>query len=99
MSVTNMHEFTLKPGVKAGTKIRFQGEADEKPGMQPGDVILVVKEKKNEKMERDGNDLIIKEKVSLADALTGELGRNHPYDFSSIGTATSDAVRFLRVRE
>jgi len=71
MDVTKLHEFTLKPGIKPGTKIRFEGEGDEKPNLLPADVVLVIKEKPHPRFSREGNDLVLKEKISLSKALTG----------------------------
>ncbi|KAJ8903034.1 hypothetical protein NDN08_006349 [Rhodosorus marinus] len=71
MEVSRVHEFSLKPGTKSGTKIRFEGEGHERHGYVPGDVVLVIKEKPHKIYTRSGNNLVLKKKVSLVDALTG----------------------------
>jgi len=64
-------EINVKPGWKAGTKITFPKEGDEKPGITPGDIIFVVTEKPHPQFKRSGNDLIHKQKITLKQALTG----------------------------
>jgi len=58
-------------GMKHGQKIVFSGEADEYPGVEAGDIIFVVSEKKHDVFRRNGNDLIIDYKITLVEALTG----------------------------
>jgi len=64
-------EIKVKPGWKAGTKITFPKEGDERPGIVPGDIIFVVTEKPHSQFKRSGNDLIYKHKITLKQALTG----------------------------
>lgn len=64
-------EITVKPGWKAGTKITFPREGDERPGVIPGDIIFVVTEKPHSLFKRSGNDLIYKHRITLKQALTG----------------------------
>jgi|EP00193_Tetraselmis_chui_P016712 DnaJ family protein A protein 2 len=55
-----------------GEKIVFKGKADEKPGMEPGDVIFVAQQKeKHPVFIRKGQDLFCKKEVCLRDALCG----------------------------
>ena len=54
-----------------GTKIPFRGYADEKPGVEPGDVVIVIMEKEHHLFQRKGNELIVKLNISLSEALTG----------------------------
>ena len=40
--------FPLTPlGMKDGQKITFSGEGDQEPGLEPGDMIIVLEEKPN----------------------------------------------------
>jgi len=64
-------EINIKPGWKAGTKITFPKEGDEKPGVTPGDIIFVVTEKPHNRFKRSGNDLIYKHQITLKQALLG----------------------------
>ena len=60
----------VKPGWKAGTKITFPKEGDQKPGVVPADVIFTVKDKPHSQFTRDSNNNIIyTAKISLRDAL------------------------------
>ena len=61
----------VKPGWKAGTKITFPKEGDQLPGKIPSDVVFVIGEKEHELLERDGNDLKYKVRITLKNALCG----------------------------
>lgn len=69
--VAKVHEVIIKPGYKAGTKIRFNGAGSEAPGMHPGDVVFTINEKDHDRFKRSGDDLEIAVKLPLADALAG----------------------------
>ncbi|KAL3083279.1 hypothetical protein niasHS_011081 [Heterodera schachtii] len=64
-------EVKITPGMRDNQKIVFYGEGDQEPGIEPGDVVLVIKTKSHEQFERKGDDLFMKKTVSLADALCG----------------------------
>ncbi len=49
----------------------MRGAADEAPGEEPGDVIVVLQQLDHPTFERSGNDIIIEKKISLAEALLG----------------------------
>ena len=49
----------------------FSGKGDEQHGREPADVVFIIDEKPHTRFLREGNDLICKHKVSLADALCG----------------------------
>lgn len=66
-----MLTITIKPGWKRGTKITFVEKGNENPGFVPADVIFIVDEKPHKVFTRDGNDLIVTQKVTLVEALTG----------------------------
>ena len=64
----------VKKGWKAGTKITFPKEGDQKPNTIPADIIFVIKDKQHEQFCRDAdNNILITVKISLRDALTGHL--------------------------
>merc|ERR1719213_977025 len=63
--------FEIKKGWKSGTTITFEGEGDEAPNMRPGDVQFVIKQKKHNIFERDGNDLVKTVSITLKQALMG----------------------------
>lgn len=64
-------EINVKPGWKAGTKIKFEKEGDQKPGRIAADIVFVVKEKPHSQFKRDGNNLRHTAKITLKQALCG----------------------------
>lgn len=62
---------SVKPGWKAGTKIRFPGEGDEMPDGRAQDIEFVMQEKEHPVFKRDGDDLQCTLSVSLRKALLG----------------------------
>ncbi|XP_043723732.1 dnaJ homolog subfamily B member 1-like [Telopea speciosissima] len=62
----------IKPGWKKGTKITFPQKGNQDPGTIAGDLIFLVDEKPHAMYKRDGNDLLVNQKISLLDALTGK---------------------------
>lgn len=61
----------IKPGWKAGTKIRYPGEGDELPNGTIQDIEFVIEEKKHLIYTRDGDDLKVNLQLTLTEALTG----------------------------
>ena len=61
----------MKPGWKKGTKITFPDKGNEQAGQLPADLVFVIDEKPHDVYKRDGNDLVIDQKISLAEALAG----------------------------
>jgi DnaJ homolog subfamily B member 4 len=61
----------VKPGWKAGTKIKFQGEGDELPTGQMQDLEFVIEELPHPFYKRDGDTLRTTIDISLAEALCG----------------------------
>ena len=41
--------------MRDGQKITFRGEGNQKPGIEPGDVIVVLQQAPHEVFERDGH--------------------------------------------
>mmetsp|Transcript_501 Transcript_501/g.1268 ORF Transcript_501/g.1268 Transcript_501/m.1268 type:complete len:342 (-) Transcript_501:1015-2040(-) len=65
-------EVTIEPGMKQGSKITLRGEAGcSEPGLQPGDVILMVQQKDHDYFKRVNVDLIMEKKITLTEALCG----------------------------
>ncbi|KAJ1666033.1 Molecular chaperone (DnaJ super) [Coemansia sp. RSA 1813] len=60
----------IKPGWKAGTKIRFAKEGDNL-GNGAQDIVFVLEEKPHTMFKRDGDDLKVDLNLSLDDALCG----------------------------
>ncbi len=68
----------IDKGAKDGKRYTFQGESDEAPGVESGDVIVEIMIEKHKKFLRKGADLVYSADISLLEALTGfELVINH----------------------
>lgn len=67
----NILKVEIDKGMKDGEKITFTSEGDQEPGIIPGDIIIVLKEKPSDEFTRRGNDLIKEVEISLIEALTG----------------------------
>jgi DnaJ homolog subfamily A member 2 len=65
-------EVHIEKGMKHGSKVVLRGEAGcSEPGLQPGDVVLVVQQRDHDVFKRIHADLIYQKKVSLVEALCG----------------------------
>ena len=56
---------TIDKGAPNNCQYTFHGEADEYPGQEPGDVVIVVQEQPHKKFKRKGADLLIEHKITL----------------------------------
>ncbi|XP_020216171.1 dnaJ homolog subfamily B member 4 isoform X2 [Cajanus cajan] len=70
--VEEMLKVDIEPGWKKGTKITFPGKGNQTLGRAPADLILVLEEMPHAIFKRNGNDLVVVQKISLVDALTGK---------------------------
>jgi DnaJ homolog subfamily A member 2 len=61
----------IEKGMKDGQSVIFRGEADEAPGLDAGDIIIVIRQKPHDRFQRKGANLIMEQHVSLVDALCG----------------------------
>ena len=57
--------------MKDGQQIRFNGEGDQVPDLEPGDVIIVLDEKEHNVYRRKGIDLFMQQELTLSEALCG----------------------------
>lgn len=64
-------EVHIEKGMRDGQKIVFNGEGDQEPDLQPGDIIIVIDEKEHPTFKRSGNDLIMRMNLQLVEALCG----------------------------
>jgi len=71
MSERKVLEVHIDRGMKNGHQIKFPGESDQAPGVEPGDVIFVVEEKEHPRFQRKGDDLFCEAEVDLLTALGG----------------------------
>ncbi|OJJ48897.1 hypothetical protein ASPZODRAFT_129226 [Penicilliopsis zonata CBS 506.65] len=63
-------EATIKPGLRAGSKIKYRGVGDQEEGGRQ-DVHLIVTEKPHPFLKRQGDNLITTVDLTLKEALTG----------------------------
>jgi len=63
-------EINVKPGWKPGTTITFPSEGDEGPNKRPSDLAFVIGEKPHPRFSREGNNLVHRARITLAQALT-----------------------------
>nr|AGE95814.1 dnaj protein [Encephalitozoon cuniculi] len=66
-----MFEVNIKPGVRKGEKIVFEGMGDQRRGHVPGDVIFIIDVQEDSRFERCGNDLVGKIDIPLYTAIGG----------------------------
>lgn len=72
-NVDEILKIDIKPGWKKGTKITFPEKGNQVvKGTKPADLIFVVEEKPHAIFKRDGNDLVVTQKILLVEALTGK---------------------------
>ena len=64
-------EVHVDRGMEAGQKIVFQGQSDEIPDADTGDVVIVLKQTEHPVFERNHDDLLMRKEVSLYEALFG----------------------------
>ncbi|XP_069820254.1 dnaJ homolog subfamily A member 4-like [Dendropsophus ebraccatus] len=64
-------EVHIGKGMKDGQKIVFHGEGDQEPGLEPGDVVIVLDQRDHEVFQRQDRDLIMKMEILLVEALCG----------------------------
>ncbi|XP_061190149.1 dnaJ homolog subfamily A member 4-like [Saccostrea echinata] len=64
-------EVHIDKGMKDGENIRFAGEGDQEPGLEPGDIIIVLDEKPHDVFQRRGQDLVMTMELELVEALCG----------------------------
>jgi DnaJ family protein A protein 1 len=55
--------------MKDGQKITFSGEGDQEPGLEPGDIIIILDEKAHPTFQRHRGDLVTKMELDLVEAL------------------------------
>ncbi|ENN74728.1 hypothetical protein YQE_08695, partial [Dendroctonus ponderosae] len=64
-------EVHVDKGMVDGQKIVFNGEGDQEPDLEPGDIIIVLDEKEHTVYKRSGSDLILRLEIQLSEALCG----------------------------
>ncbi|KFR02831.1 DnaJ subfamily A member 1, partial [Opisthocomus hoazin] len=64
-------EVHIDKGMKDGQKITFHGEGDQEPGLEPGDIIIVLDQKDHSLFTRRDEDLLMSMDIQLVEALCG----------------------------
>uniref|UniRef100_A0A8C7Y7A0 DnaJ heat shock protein family (Hsp40) member A1 n=1 Tax=Oryzias sinensis TaxID=183150 RepID=A0A8C7Y7A0_9TELE len=64
-------EVHIDKGMKDGQKIVFHGEGDQEPGLEPGDIIIVLDLREHSLFTRRGSDLVMSMELQLVEALCG----------------------------
>ncbi|GJN06584.1 hypothetical protein PR202_ga24328 [Eleusine coracana subsp. coracana] len=82
----------VKPGWKKGTKITFPEKGNEAPNMAPADIVFIIEEKPHDVFTREGNDLVVTEKISLVEALTGYTARVTTLDGRSLSVPINSVI-------
>lgn len=62
---------TIERGIGDGESIRFPRMAEQSPGQVPGDVVVILRQRRHSVFTREGNDLKMNMKISLKEALLG----------------------------
>ncbi|GJQ84479.1 hypothetical protein Trydic_g15678 [Trypoxylus dichotomus] len=61
----------VKPGWKAGTRITFPNEGDQKRNRIPADIVFIIQDKPHSVFKREGSDIKYTAHATLKDALCG----------------------------
>ncbi|XP_028394971.1 dnaJ homolog subfamily A member 1-like [Dendronephthya gigantea] len=64
-------EVHVEKGMEDGQKITFSGEADEEPGIKPGDVVIILDEKEHAVFKRRKLNLHTSMDINLVEAVCG----------------------------
>jgi DnaJ-class molecular chaperone len=68
-------EVHIDKGMQTGQKLTFYGEGEQEPGIEAGDIVVILKEKRDDRnlelFKRQDNDLVYEHKITLVVALTG----------------------------
>lgn len=57
----------IQPGWKKGTKITFPEKGNEQPNVIAADIVFIIDEKPHSIFTREGNDLVVTQKISVAE--------------------------------
>lgn len=68
---TKRLEVHIDKGMQDGQKIYFRGDGNQQPGVEPGDVIIVLQEMPHERFQRNVTDLYMSRTITLTEALCG----------------------------
>lgn len=87
----------IEKGMKDGESLTFPRMAEQRPGMLPGSVVFALKTSKHPKFERKGDDLHMKMKVTLREALLGWRQTIRHMDGHTIEIGTESVTRPFQI--
>jgi len=64
-------EVHIDKGMTDDQRITFSGEGDQEPGLEPGDIIIVLDERAHSTFKREDDNLIMQMEIELVEALCG----------------------------
>lgn len=64
-------EVHINKGMKDEQQIKFADQGDQTPGLPPGDMVVILRQREHPLFAREGDDLITSMEISLAEALCG----------------------------
>ncbi|CAK9820616.1 DnaJ homolog subfamily A member 1 [Anthophora plagiata] len=64
-------EVHVDPGMVDGQRIVFNGEGDQEPDFEAGDIVIILEEKEHDVFKRTRNDLFMRMQLELVEALCG----------------------------
>lgn len=64
-------EVSIDKGSPNGAQYPYHGEADEYPGVEAGDVIIICQEQPHKLFKRKGADIMLQKDITLLQAMTG----------------------------
>lgn len=67
----NTFNIEVEAGSPDGREFRFRGKADEAPGHDAGDVVIIVRQKPHKAFHRSRDNLVMTKTISLSEALCG----------------------------
>lgn len=83
----------VKPGWKAGTKVKFPGDGDEMPDGRFQDLEFIIEETPHKTFTRDGDNLKCSMDLSLGEALTGFSRKLTMLDGKEIAISNKNVTR------
>jgi len=57
--------------MKDGQQVRFSGEGDQQPGVEPGDIVVILDEKPHAVFKRQKENLVMNMDIELVESLCG----------------------------
>ncbi|KAE8719922.1 hypothetical protein F3Y22_tig00109924pilonHSYRG00074 [Hibiscus syriacus] len=75
-----------------GTKITFPEKGNVRPYAIPANLVFIIDEKPHQTFTRDGDDLIVTQKISLSEALTGYTVRLTTLDGRNLTIPVTDVI-------